>query len=119
VLSLSDKMKIIDLVIKEKNCMPIGRMFNNAGIVSSVFHRHHHQFSSKEKQDSKPFLKRERERALSHTVQYFKYFYYSKVLYYCYNYCTKQYSILLLAIFANVLIFIIFKLNCILSMYEY
>jgi hypothetical protein len=34
---------------------------------------------------------------------------------YC-NYCTKQYSVLLLAIFVNVLIFVIFKLNCVLGM---
>ena len=49
-------------------------------------------------------------------LQYFRYFYYSNVLYYCYDYCTKQYSILLLAV--SVLMIIIFKLN-ILGMYEY
>jgi hypothetical protein len=47
-----------------------------------------------------------------------KYFYYSNVLYYCYNYCAK-YSVLLLAVFVNVLMCIIFKLNCVLGMYEY
>jgi hypothetical protein len=53
--------------------------------------------------------------SLSQTVQYFKYLYKINELYYI---CNKQSSILLLAIFVNVLIFIIFKLNCILGTSE-
>jgi hypothetical protein len=71
---------------------------------------------------SKIFLEKERERenrTLSHTVEYFKYFYYSNVLFYCCNYCTKEYSISFLAIFVNILMFVIFKLNSTLGMYNY
>ena len=49
--------------------------------------------------------------ALSYIVQYLS-------IFITVTYCTK-YSVLLLAVFVNVLMCIIFKLNCILGMYEY